>query len=120
LKLLLDEMFTSNIAVQLRRRAHDVSAVVERPDLRGEPDEAIFAAAVLEGRAVVTNDVVDHVPLFERILADGRDHPGLLLTSDRSLPRGKAGTGALVRALDRVLREHPTDDALRNRLLWLP
>ena len=111
-------MYPPEIARQLRRRGHDVVAVGERPNDRGQPDVQLTERATGEGRAVVTNNHKHHVPLFTHTLADGRDRPGLLLTSDRSLPRTKAGTGALVRALNRFLREHPTDDALRNRLLW--
>jgi hypothetical protein len=119
LRLLLDEMFTGDIATALRRRGHDVSAVVERSDLRRQTDEAILAAAGVETRVIVTNNVRHHVPLFTVALLEGRDHPGLLLTSDRSLPRTKRGTGGLVRALDRFLRDHPEGDALRNALRWL-
>jgi predicted nuclease of predicted toxin-antitoxin system len=120
LRLLLDEMYSQAIAVQLRRKGHDVIAVLDRPDLSGEPDETVFAAATLEGRAIVTNDGEDHVALFAAALADRRDHPGLLLTSDRSLTRREQGFGALVRALDRALRDHPAEDALENQLRWLP
>lgn len=112
-------MFTADIATALRGRGRDVAAVVERSDLRRQPDEAVLAMARTEARAIVTNNVRHHVPLFTLALVDGRDHPGLLLTSDRSLPRTKPGTGALVRALDRVLRAHPAENALENQLLWL-
>ncbi len=120
MKLLLDEMFTADIATALRRRGHDAVAVVERPDLRRLPDEAILATARTENRAIVTNDARHHVPLFTRALVRSEGHPGLLLTSDRSMPRTKAGTGALVRALERILRNHTGEDALENQLLWLP
>jgi hypothetical protein len=44
-KLLLDEMWPPSIAVQLRRRGHDVEAVAERADLRGQADDAVFSVA---------------------------------------------------------------------------
>lgn len=113
-------MFTAEIATALRRRGHDVSAVVERSDLRRQADEAILATASIEARAIVSNNIRHHVPLFTLALVEGRNHPGLLLTSDHSLPRTKGGTGAIVRALDRVLRERLSEDALTNQLLWLP
>lgn len=53
-------MWTPDIAVQLRRRGHNVVAVAERPDLRGQPDALIFAAAQSEERAVVTENVADY------------------------------------------------------------
>ncbi len=49
MKLLLDEMWPLAIAVELRRRGHDVTAVAERLDLRGQPDEVIFATARADG-----------------------------------------------------------------------
>lgn len=120
MKLLLDEMYPPEIARQLRRRGHDVVAACERPDVAGKPDPVVFELMAAEGRAIVTNDLHDYVVLFNSALAEGRDHAGLLLTSDRSLPRTKAGIGAYVRVLGRVLREHSAHDALRNRLIWLP
>lgn len=112
-------MYPPEIARQLRRRHHDVTAIGERPDDRGKPDRAVLALAVAEGRALVTNDLGDHPALLDDMLRDEHDHPGLVLTSDRSLPRTRPGIGPLVRALDRFLREYPEDDALRNALRWL-
>jgi predicted nuclease of predicted toxin-antitoxin system len=120
LRLLLDEMYPPEIAVQLRRRGHDVVAVGERVDLTGKADGELFELMAAEGRAIVTNDAQDYMLLFNRALVEDKGHSGLVLTSDRSLPRTKAGIGALVRALDRTLRTQPAHDALRNRVLWLP
>ena len=113
-------MYSAAIAAQLRRRNHDVIAVLERADLAGETDDVIFAAATTEGRAIVTKNIRDYIGLSDRALSTGRGHPGLLLASERSLPRGKAEIGAVVLALERVLRDNPAEDSLRNQLLWLP
>jgi hypothetical protein len=120
LKLLLDEMYSDEIAVQLRRQGHDVVAAAERKDLAGSPDETVFGTAALEGRALVTEDVEDHLRLFTRALLASNDHAGLVLVSARSFPRTQRRVGALVGALDHFCREHPADDALRNQLRWLP
>lgn len=120
MRLLLDEMYSPDIAVHLRRRGYDVVSAAEREDLAGKSDAEIFELMAAEGRTIVTNDAQDYLELFGWALAAGRDHAGLLLTSDRSLPRTKAGIGAYVRVLDRLLREHPAEDVYGNRLAWLP
>lgn len=121
MKLLVDEMWPAALAEQLRRRGHDVVAVLEREDLVHAQDEAVFEAARREGRAVFTENVGDYVPLASDRLARGKDHSGLLLTSNNSYPRGHPRTlGRAVRALDRYLAERSDSDALRNRIDWLP
>ena len=54
MKLLLDEIWPPRIADQLRRRGHDVVAVAEYAELRGQPDTVIWAVAQEQGRTVVT------------------------------------------------------------------
>lgn len=118
-KLLLDEMFPPRLAEALRQRGHDVVAVAERAELVGKSDPEILTAAVAEGRALVTNNARDLAPLCRRLVAAGGDHAGLLLTSDRSLPRDRPAIGRTLEALDAPLAAHPADDALRNRFRWL-
>ncbi len=103
LKLLLDEMWPPTVAVELRRRGHDVSAVSERADLRGQPDDVVFAAAQLEGRAVVTENVVDYRPIAEAWRQRGSDHAGMIFTSNRRFPRRDARTiGRLIVGLEKL------------------
>ena len=104
MRLLLDEMWPPAVAVALRERGHDVVAVAERPDLRGQPDEVIFAEALADDRAIVTENVVDFRPLAAEALRAGRTSPTLILTSNRAYPRASSHTaGRLVMALDRLL-----------------
>jgi hypothetical protein len=50
-RLLLDEMMLSGaIAMQLRARGHDVTAVVDDPGLVGTPDEQLLSYATSDGR----------------------------------------------------------------------
>ncbi len=63
MKLLLDEMGAPEIASQLRRRGHDVIAIAEQPKLRGMSDQAMFELAQRKGYAIVTDNVVDFIPL---------------------------------------------------------
>lgn len=117
MKLLLDEMWSPVVAEQLRRRGHDVVAVAERPERRGQADLVIFAAAQAAGRVVVTENVVDYRPLGAQELQDGRSHAGLIFTSNRRFPRHDPRTaGRLVPALDALLS---TGQEWTNRESWL-
>ena len=57
-KLLLDEMLSGDIAAQLRAKGHDATAVVKDPALVGTPDEELLAHATLNGRCLVTTNIV--------------------------------------------------------------
>ena len=117
MKLLLDEMWPPDSAIQLRRRGHDVVAVAERPDLRHQPDGVVFAAAQAEGRCIVTEDVGDYRPLGIAALREGESHPGLIFTTDRRFPRHDPRTaGRLVTALAELLSQ---DRELTNLEHWL-
>lgn len=94
-------------------------AVAERAELIGLGDEELFRRMVQEERAIVTNNAKDFVPLTNQAALDGDDHFGLLLTSDRSMPRQSHAVGRMVEALDAVLRRHPSKDACRNRVVWV-
>jgi predicted nuclease of predicted toxin-antitoxin system len=108
-KLLLDAIYSPEIAIRLRNRGHDVASITERPDLQGASDVELFAAMAAEDRTFVTNNVVDYLPLFRSALADGTERPGLFLTSDRSTPRNKAGIGRFLNVLEDLLTERPRD-----------
>jgi hypothetical protein len=112
-KLLLDEMYAPAVAEQLRTRGHDVVSIHD-PDYRrleGAPDKDVFAAALAEERALVTENVPDFRRLEADALAGGEAVPGLLFTSNRQFPRGEPGTtGHLVEALHALLNEAPTPE----------
>jgi nucleoside-diphosphate-sugar epimerase len=118
-RLLLDEHYSPEIAEQLRRRGHDVVAVSERPLLRGLADEVHFAAGPAERRAIVTENVGDFRPLLAAAARAGTANYGLVCVSGRRFPRATKTIGAMVLALDALLRAHPEDDALRDREIWL-
>ncbi|MGA8364240.1 MAG: DUF5615 family PIN-like protein [Solirubrobacteraceae bacterium] len=119
MKLLLDEQFPPNIAKRLRERDHDVIAVCERPDLLSVEDETLLALSTAEKRALLTNNVRDFVPIATRWVGEGRSYYGLLLVSDRTLKRSRNTIGAYVSAIDRLLREHSEENALRDQIIWL-
>jgi len=102
-RLLLDEMFSPQIASELVRRGHDVVAVAADPALVGLPDEQILEWATSQGRCVVTENVKDYEVLRRAAVAQGRAHAGLLYCAPRRFPRDRRFLGVLVAALDRML-----------------
>lgn len=118
MKLLLDVHFSPAVAEQLRTRGHDVIAAVQDRELRQVSDRMLLERAVADGRALLTNNVKDLVPIAADWIRSGRDHLGLLLTSDRSMPRTHDGIGHLVGVLDQLMTQHRDDQALRNQILW--
>jgi predicted nuclease of predicted toxin-antitoxin system len=106
LKLLLDEMYPGAIADQLRAQGYDVISVHDYSWLEGSSDEEVLAAAVAEGRAVVTENVPDFCRLEANALARGESHAGLIFTTNRQFPRGDAAIiGRMVMALSGLLQE---------------
>src|SRR5450755_194947 len=110
MKLLLDEMYPASIAEQLRARGHDVVSVhdPEYRTLEGAPDEEIWAAAVADARALVSENVPDFRRIETAALARSEPCARLIFTTDRQFPRGDPRTlERLVRALDALLAARP-------------
>lgn len=74
--LLLDEMLSGAIAEQLRAKGHDALAVVDDPALISLPDDQILARATAAGRALVTANIKDFMPLDAQYRAAGQAHCG--------------------------------------------
>ena len=102
-RLLLDEMFSPEIASELVRRGHDVVAVAADPGLAGLPDEQVLEWATEQGRCLVTENVKDYEILRRASTAQGRTHAGLLYSGPRRFPRDRRFVGALVVALDKLI-----------------
>jgi hypothetical protein len=117
-KLALDHHFSTAIAVQLRRRGHDVVAAVER-GWNEELDELLLAHCVEDHRALLTNDLDDFPRIAGEWALEGRRHHGLILASDAKMRRTAAHIGRYVRTLDALLAANPADDALADRIIWL-
>jgi hypothetical protein len=101
--LLLDEMFSGSIAGQLRAKGHDVLAVVADSALLGLADEQILAHATAAGRALVTLNIKDFMPLDARCRAANQTHAGLILVSAKTFPQDSAFTAAIISALSTLL-----------------
>jgi predicted nuclease of predicted toxin-antitoxin system len=114
LKLLIDEMWSAAVAVQLRKRGHDVQAIDERRDLRSKSDQIVFEVAQLEHRTLVTENVPDFRRISTRFAAAGGTHYGMVYTR---VPRHKPrAIGRLVTALDELLNRDPP---MENTEYWL-
>jgi Domain of unknown function (DUF5615) len=104
--LLLDEMFSDTIAQQLRAKSHDVIAVVAEPALVSLPDDQILAHAAATGRALVTANIKDFMPLDGQHRAADQGHAGLILVSTKTFPQDRSYTSAVTGALASLLDKH--------------
>ena len=118
MKVALGHHYSPQIAVQLRKRRCDVSAVLER-GWEQEDDETLLALCHGEERALVTNNVSDFTVIARRWVLEGRHHAGLIFTSDAILPRGRDTIGLYVTALQDLARANTGDDAFLDRIHWL-
>jgi hypothetical protein len=116
--LLLDEMFSDSIAAQLRAKHHDVLAVVADPALAGIPDDRILAHAAANGRALVTANIRDFMPLNSQYSTPGSVHAGLILVSAKTCPQDRSYVGAVTSALIKLL-DSPTK-VQPGQVLFLP
>jgi hypothetical protein len=116
--LLLDEMFSAGIAEQLRANGHDVLAVVADPALTALPDDQILAHAARTGRALVTANIKDFMPLDTRYRAASQEHAGLILISAKTFPQDRTYTAAITSALA-ILLDQPAR-LQPMRVIFLP
>ena len=82
-------------------------------------DPDLFAEAQRRNSAVLTENVVDYMMLDAEYRGRHLAHWGLVLASNRTFPRGKTTTvGALVKALDDLLRKAHSEDR-SSQVIWL-
>ena len=115
--LLLDEMFPGAMAEQLSAKGHDVRAVVASPLFAGLPDEEILIGAAEAGRALVTANIKDFMPIDARYRATGRTHAGLIMVSTKTFPQNRAYVCAVTAALNSLLTS--TSDELAGQIIFL-
>ena len=111
MKLLLNEMWSFEIARQLRRKGIDVVAATELPRrYRGVPDDVVFERAQEDGRAIVTDNVEDYSRLVAGAAGRGERHHGVVFALrpafDRARPRV---VGEMVRALAALASSEAAD-----------
>lgn len=114
MKVVLNEMWSKEIAKQLRRRGFDVLAATELPRrYRGVPDHEFFRRAQEDGRAIVTDNVRDFAMLVAERASRAEPHCGVVFAVrpafDRSHP---AIVGDMTRVLTSLLSEGPQPGAV--------
>ncbi len=118
-RLLLDEQLDPAIAVELRKRGHDVQAVGGNPGREGLSDPDVLTLATAEHRAVVTNNIRDFRVLhFQAVQPGGPGHYGIVFMAG-NYRRTKQDTGRIVRDLEAKLAEFPGEDDLAGQETWL-
>jgi hypothetical protein len=101
--LLLDEMFSDDIAEQLRAKGYDVISVVADQTLVGLPDDQVLAYATTAGRALVTANIKDFISLDGRYRAAGQSRAGLILVSTKTFPQSRGFPSAITASLAALL-----------------
>jgi predicted nuclease of predicted toxin-antitoxin system len=117
-KLALDHHYSVRIAESLRERGHEAISVSER-GWHLEADESLLDLCSQEHFSLLTNNVSDFMPIHRRWQAQNRQHSGLIFTSDKSLPRTRAGIGQYVAALQMIFSANPGFEELTDQVLWL-
>jgi hypothetical protein len=108
LKLLLDEMYSPGLAEALRAADVDARTAVEL-GLAGSSDPEVFAAAIADGRTLLTENVADLTRISAEQLVAGRHHPGVLIALSSRFSRRAVGIGPLVTAIRAVADRQLTD-----------
>jgi hypothetical protein len=116
--LLLDEMFPAAMAEQLCAKGHDVRAVVTTANFAGLPDEEILIGAAEAGRALVTANIKDFMPIDARYRAIGRSHSGLIMVANKTFPQNRSYVAAITSALNALLAS--AADVPAGHVIFLP
>lgn len=119
LKLLLDEHYSYEIAIALRKKGYDVVAAQEKPKLMSMSDRELLTAATEAGRALVTENIADFVPITHELTAKSMDHCGIVLVSAKRYPRSKRAMGSFISALTDFLKSHGEGRYQKNVVSWL-
>jgi hypothetical protein len=80
-------------------------SVVADPALAGLPDDQVLAYATTEGRALVTANIKDFIPLDGRYRAAGQAHAGLILVSTKAFPQNRGFPSAITASLAMLLSD---------------
>jgi predicted nuclease of predicted toxin-antitoxin system len=113
LKLLLDEMYPATLAESLRAVDIDAGTVIGL-GLAGRSDPDIFAAAIEQGCALLTENVADFTHISAEHLTSGQHHPGILIALSSRFSRRPAGISRLVTAIRAV-----SDQQLEDLIVYL-
>jgi hypothetical protein len=100
-------MLSGNIADELRSKGHDVLAVVADSALLALPDDQILAHATATGRALVTANIKDFMPLDAQYRAAGQTPAGLIFISSKTFRQDRTYTTAITGAFSAFFDQDP-------------
>jgi len=109
-RLHLNEQISPRLAGQLRKYGFDVTSTLELGMVEADDDEQL-AYAASQQRAIVTFNHKDFATLHAQYVAEGRDHWGIVLSTEET-------TEVLRRRLLRLLNTL-TVEQLKNQICWL-
>lgn len=95
IKLLLDEHIWLGLTEALTQRGYDAIHVINE-DLRNIDDEPLMGLAASQGRAVLTYNVRDFVPLVAAWYEAGKEHAGQVSERSASNPPTAFGAKAIL------------------------
>lgn len=106
-------MYSAVHADALRAVEVDAVTVIDL-GLAGSADPEVFAEAIAQDRALLTENVADFTRISAEHLTAGRHHPGLLIALSSRFSRRPAGTPSLVKAILGLVEEQ-----LADRVIYL-
>jgi len=109
-RLHLNEQISPRLAGQLRKYGFDVTSTLELGMVEADDDEQLAYAAAQQ-MAIVTFNHKDFAMLHAQYVAEGRDHWGIVLSTEET-------TEVLRRRLLRLLNTL-TAEQLKNQICWL-
>lgn len=116
IRFLLDELYPGWLADELSATGLDaVALVTHRPELRGMDDGRVLAAAVADGRVVVTEDV----STFSAAIAMVPNHIGVVYCHHGRFPRTRPGLAILGKALVALAADPPEGLGEQPTVWWL-
>lgn len=101
-------MYSGVHADAMRAADVDASTAIEL-GLAGSSDPDVFAAAVVQGRALLTENVADFARISAEHLTAGEHHHGVLIALSSRFSRRPAGIPSLVQAILGVAKRQLAD-----------
>ena len=110
IKLYLDEHIWSGLAIELRQRGYDAITVYEAGKLEASDEEQLTYASA-NGRAILTFNKQDFIPLAAKWFHEGKSHAGIVVSQ-------QIGQGDLLRRTEKLLASL-TAEEIRSTVRFL-
>lgn len=110
IKLYLDEHIWSGLAIELRQRGYDAITVYEAGKVEASDEEQLTYASA-NGRAILTFNKQDFIPLAAKWFHEGKSHAGIVVSQ-------QIGQGELLRRTEKLLASL-TAEEIKNTVRFL-